>query len=160
MQFISPFLVFFFFFLHRFIDFEYFSVILGGFLMLWKNLKSKMADPRWWLLWHHGVIVMWSDVIIPCDVYQKIDFQTYYIPAKFHCDCLLLILVWKDPKKPGLDMVKAKSVNLPNYSLSMKRIHPPQHGVMQYCSVFMAVLGANCHADNRLGVLFEGQQPS
>ena len=36
------------FFLHCFIDFEYFSVILGGFLMFWKNFEiqdggSKMA---------------------------------------------------------------------------------------------------------------------
>ncbi len=35
-------------FLHRFIDFEYFSVILGGFLSFWKKFEiqdggSKMA---------------------------------------------------------------------------------------------------------------------
>ena len=37
-----------FFFLHCFIDFEYFSVILGGFLTFWKKIEiqdggSKMA---------------------------------------------------------------------------------------------------------------------
>ncbi len=33
---------------HIFIHFEYFAVILGGFLAFWKKiLKSKMADPRW-----------------------------------------------------------------------------------------------------------------
>ncbi len=34
-------------FKHSIIDFEYFAVIFGGFLTFWKNLKSKMADPRW-----------------------------------------------------------------------------------------------------------------
>ena len=42
-----------------------------------------IADPRWRLFGHHDVIFTSYDVIIPRDVYKKIDFQTYYIPSKF-----------------------------------------------------------------------------
>ncbi len=68
-----------FFFFHLLLDFEYFSAILGGFLLFWKILKSKVADPRWQLFWHQDVIVTWYDVIIPRDIYQEIDFRILYI---------------------------------------------------------------------------------
>ena len=33
-------------FLHIFIDFEYFSVILGGFLTFWKNYEIQDSGPK------------------------------------------------------------------------------------------------------------------
>ena len=81
-----------------------------------------MADPRWRLFWHHDVIFTWCDVIIPRDIDKKIDYWTYYILCKFHCNCLNILevtggggggrgrnpprRVWKDPKNPALDTVK------------------------------------------------------
>ncbi len=63
-------------------DFGWFSGILK------KNLKYKMAEPRWRLFRHHDVIVTWYDVAMPRDVYRKKEFWTYNISYKFHGDCL------------------------------------------------------------------------
>ena len=61
--------------------FKDFSVICGGFLRFLK--KFEIQDGGWRLFGHYVIIVTRYDVIIPRDVYQKIDVQTYYIPSKF-----------------------------------------------------------------------------
>ena len=70
--------------------FKEFSVICGGFLRferarVIKLQKFEIQDGGWRLFAHYVIIVTRCDVIIPRDVYQKIDVQTYYIPSKFHC---------------------------------------------------------------------------
>ncbi len=117
--------------MHSFINFEYLSVILDGFLTFW---KSKMADPRWRLFLHYDVIVTWCDAIIPSDVYQNIDFRTYYISSKFHCHCLniLEVMCWggisprseKMQKMPGLNRVNKENLNL---AYQIKRFEFPHN---------------------------------
>ena len=81
--------------------------------MFWKNFEIKRADPRWQLFWHHDVIVLWCDIIIPPNLYQKRDFWTYYCSHKFHCDGLRsyreereFLPDLKRLKKPSLNRVK------------------------------------------------------
>ena len=68
--------------------------LLSPVLCLWvissnfsrfSNVSGKFWNPRWGLFGHHDVIVTWCDVITQRDMYQKIDFWTYYILCQFHC---------------------------------------------------------------------------
>ena len=88
--------------------FKDFSVICGGFLRFLK--KFEIQDGGWRLFAHYVIIVTRCDVIIPRDVYQKIDVQTYYIPSKFHCHCSNILEVTEGGegriRTPGLNRVK------------------------------------------------------
>ncbi len=64
---------------------------------------GKFWNPRWRLFWNYDVIVTWCDVIIPRDVYQKIDVRTCYISYKFYCDCFNILEVKNSPVGIGLN---------------------------------------------------------
>ena len=62
-----------------------------------------MVDRRWQPFGHHDVIVKSYKVIIPRDIYQKIDFWTYHTTSKFHCYCLhILEVTVAECASPGL----------------------------------------------------------
>lgn len=78
--------------------FKDFSVICGGFLRFLK--KFEIQDGGWRLFGHYVIIVTRYDVIIPRDVYQKIDVQTYYLPSKFHCHCSSILELRRGESAP------------------------------------------------------------
>ena len=89
--------------------FKDFSVICGGFLRFLK--KFEIQDGGWRLFGHYVIIVTRYDVIIPRDVYQKIDVQTYYTPSKFLCHCSNILEVTEGGggganRTPGLNRLK------------------------------------------------------
>lgn len=80
-----------------------FSVLFSSFWQFF-YIVEKILNLRWRIqdggsldIIFYDVIITWYDVIIPCDTYQKIDFQTYLISSMFYCHCIF----WKLQREGG-----------------------------------------------------------